>query len=177
MHIKDSIIHLDRMANQFLIRPILPTDKDFLKIGLKELSSESRHQRFHIGKTEFSEKELKYLTEVDMVKHIAFVTCLQTTPMALPAGVIRGIRSDSDNCKLEIAITIIDQYQHRGLGMALMTHLKQFAVNLGYTHFIGDLHNTNEKMLHLLHKFEAQGLKLTLTHVGDGFLYFELCLK
>lgn len=174
---KDSIIHLDHQANRFLIRPILPSDKVYLILGLKELSSESRHQRFHIGKTEFSDKELKYLTEVDMQNHIAFVTCLLTTPNDLPAGVIRGIRSEKHPSKLEIAVTIIDQYQHRGLGMALMNHLQQYASLLGYTHFIGDLHNTNEKMLKLLHKFEARGLNLVITHVGDGFLYFELCLK
>lgn len=177
MLFNETAIHLDRQGNRFLIRPILPSDKALLVLGLKELSSESRHQRFHIGKTELSDKELAYLTEVDMQNHIAFVTCLQTTPNDLPAGVIRGIRSESDVHKLEIAITIIDHYQHRGLGKALMTHLGQFALQLGYTHFIGDLHNTNEKMLKLLHQFAAQGLKLDLTHVGDGFLYFELCLK
>jgi GNAT superfamily N-acetyltransferase len=172
-----SAIHTDRKGNHFLIRPIVPSDKEYLKIGLKELSTESRHQRFHLGKTEFSENELKYLTEVDMNNHIAFVTSLQSSPQDLPAGVIRGIRSQNDPTKLEIAVTIIDQYQHRGLGHALMGHLKEYALPHGFTHFIGDLHNTNEKMLHLLQKYTFKDQDLLITHVGDGFLYFELCLK
>ncbi len=172
-----SAIHTDRNGNQFLIRPIMASDKEYLKIGLKELSTESRHQRFHLGKTEFSEKELKYLTEVDMINHIAFVTCLKTNPKDLPAGVIRGIRSQKDPTKLEIAVTIIDHYQQRGLGHALMSHLKEYALSHNYTHFIGDLHNTNEKMLRLLQKYTVKDQDLYITHVGDGFLYFELCLN
>lgn len=175
-HINETT-HMDREGNSFLIRPITPSDKDYLKIGLKEMTPESRRQRFQSGKNDFSEKELKYLTEVDMHDHIAFVACIKKEPHDLPAGVIRGIKDKNQPLKLEIAITIIDHYQGRGLGLAMMNKLESYAKNHGYTHFFGDLHNSNDKMVKLLQKFSKNHQDFVLTHVGEGFLYFEVRLK
>jgi acetyltransferase len=164
----------DRTGQIFFIRPITPEDKSYLRIGLKEMSMESRRQRFQSGKSDFNEAELKFLTEVDHINHTAFVVYTKQSGIEVPAGVIRGVRDNNRSFKLEIAVTIIDHFQHRGLGLKLFEILRNWAIKNNYTHFVGDLHNSNEKMLKLLQKFDNNHQKLLVTHVGDGFLYFEL---
>ncbi len=169
------IKYFDKKQNLFLIREILPSDKEYLRLGLKEMSPESKRQRFQSGKSDFSEKELKFLTEIDYVNHMCFVAYLSLENENTPAGIIRGIRDPHQPNKLEVAVTIIDQFQGRGLGLKLMSELKTWALKNKITHFVGDLHNSNTKMMGLLKKF-TQDKNMTTAHVGDGFLYFEIKL-
>ena len=175
------IEYFDKDNNLFHLRPIEPTDKVHLKLGLKELSLESRRQRFQSGKSDFNEKELKYLTEVDQKSHIAFMVFFienkNNQIIELPAGVIRGYQNAKNLEKLEIAITIVDHYQHRGLASLLIETMAKWAINLNYTHFYGDLHSSNLKMIGLLQKFSKNRSKLIVNHKGDGFLAFEVPLK
>ncbi len=56
-----------------LVRPITPEDKPLLSAGLRMLSPETAMRRFLSPKTSFSAAELRYLTEVDQVDHVALV--------------------------------------------------------------------------------------------------------
>lgn len=172
-----NIIFKDIGDNTYFIRPIQAEDKSFLASGLKEMSIESRRQRFQSGKNAFSEEELKYLTEVDQITHMAFVISMKNNNQDLPVGVIRGIQESNRPNMLEVAITILDQYQHRGIGKKLMEVMSDWAIQNNFTHFTGDLHNSNEKMVRLLEKFSKSRGGMTATHVGNGFLYFEISLK
>lgn len=167
----------DKFGDHFLIRPVTPADKEYFKLGFKEMSAESIRQRFQSAKTGFTDKELKYFTEIDQVNHMAFGASFIEGDRLLPAAVIRGIRDSHRPNKLEIAITVIDHYQRRGLAIKLMKIMEEWAIKNGYEYFIGDLHNSNDKMIKLLEKFSAGRANLLVTHVGDGFLYFEVPLK
>jgi GNAT superfamily N-acetyltransferase len=170
-------IYLDKAGNKFIIRPISPLDKMYLSEGLSEMSVESRRQRFHLGKKEFSDSELKYLTEIDQVTHSAFITYIHDPIKEHPAGVIRGVQDSHDKNKLEIAITIVDSYQQHGLGSKLMEVLASRAIINNYTHFIGEFHTSNNKMQKLLENFSKHRSGLILKHVGEGFITFEVSLK
>ena len=54
-----------RDGSQVLVRPIKPDDKQALVEGLDRLSSESRYRWFLRPVTRLSERELRYLTEID----------------------------------------------------------------------------------------------------------------
>jgi acyl-CoA reductase-like NAD-dependent aldehyde dehydrogenase len=66
---------LDR-GERVLIRPIEPGDKEKLVNGLRQLSEDSTPRRFLAAKPRFTTAELRYLTEVDGVNHIALVAVL-----------------------------------------------------------------------------------------------------
>jgi hypothetical protein len=53
------------------IRPIEPGDKARLAEGLRRLSQETIRRRFLAAKPRFTSAELRYLTEIDGVDHIA----------------------------------------------------------------------------------------------------------
>ena len=58
---------------ELLIRRIAPADKDALVAGLGRLSERSVYQRFLSPKPRLTASELRYLTEVDFVDHVALV--------------------------------------------------------------------------------------------------------
>ena len=59
-------------SSSVLLRPISSTDKARLKNGLKLVSAESRYLRFFAAISQLSEAQLRYLTEVDQVNHVAW---------------------------------------------------------------------------------------------------------
>ena len=161
----------------FEIRQILPEDKIPLQVGLQMLSPESIRHRFFASKNEFNDNELKYLTEVDQINHLAFVAVHHQDSKLLPAGVIRAIKNIQRSTHAEIGITIVDRYQGMGLGMRLLNTISQQAQQVGITHFYGDYHASNLKMAKLLEKVAKTRSPLLLKHTGEGFIYFEAPLK
>lgn len=161
----------------FEIRPISPDDKIPMRVGLHMLSPESIRQRFFANKKDFTEEELKFLTEVDQVNHLAYVAVHHKDGQLLPAGVIRAIKDSERPTFAEIGITIVDCYQGHGLGTKLMDEIAKRALAVGFTHFYGDFHTSNQKMSKLLDSFSKAHAPLHLKHKGDGFIYFEAPLK
>ena len=167
------------IADEFKIRAILPEDKEGLKEGLALLSAESRRQRFFSSRKDFTEKELTFFTEVDQINHLALVAINKGAGPS-PAGTIRCIRDNTRPEYAELAITIVDIFQGRGLGTELMEQLAKAAQLQNIKFFYGDFHTSNIRMLKLLEKYRVKhqipAEKFHLTHKSDGFLYFEMAL-
>lgn len=163
--------------NFFEIRQILPEDKIPMQVGLQMLSPESIRQRFFANKKEFTEMELKFLTEVDQTNHLAYVAVHHLDGNLRPAGVIRAIKNAARPTFAEIGITIVDCYQGMGLGTKLFDEICDRALVVGITHIYGDYHTSNLKMTKLLEKFSKKRAPMFLKHTGDGFIYFEAPLK
>lgn len=96
------------------LRPIMPDDRPLLAEGLSQMSVESRFARFGTGVAHLTDSELDYLTVVDQMNHVAWGATIGGSP----AGVGRYIRLPEEACA-EIAVTIVDEYQGRGLGRLL----------------------------------------------------------
>ena len=122
------------------IRPICTADKPLLTDGLQRLSPESSRRRFLSQKTKFSADELRYLTEVDGVDHVAFVAVLADQPQTL-VGVGRWVRLAEDPEVAEVAITIGDEAQGQGLGTLLGMMLADSARANGVERFVATMHS------------------------------------
>jgi GNAT superfamily N-acetyltransferase len=109
-----------------IVRPIRPGDKDLLADGLARLSDDSRHKRFLSPKPRFTDAELRYLTEVDGIDHVAYVALRGDAPMEL-VGVARLVRDKDDPARAEIAVTVGDCWQRRGIGRMLGDRLAMAA--------------------------------------------------
>lgn len=170
------------LLNDFEIRPILPDDKEGLKRGLAMLSAESKRQRFFSSRKDFTEKELAFFTEVDQHNHIAFVAVSKKEDGPQPAGSIRCVRDLLHGRPdfAELAVTIVDCYQGKGLGKSLLETLAQKALEEGIHYLYGDFHASNVKVQRLLegycvrHHLPPQSFRLE--RQADGFLYFEMAL-
>jgi GNAT superfamily N-acetyltransferase len=100
------------------LRPIHPDDRGLLAEGLSLMSIESRFARFGVGVDHLTPSELDYLTKVDQVGHVAWGAAIDNEP----AGVGRYIRFSDPICA-DVAVTVVDRFQGRGLGRVLFEAL------------------------------------------------------
>jgi RimJ/RimL family protein N-acetyltransferase len=121
-------------GTEVLIRPIRPEDKALLARGMAALSPRSARLRFLAPKNHLTVAELRYLTEVDHVDHVALVAVLADDP-AVMAGVGRWVRDAEHPDRAEVAVVVGDCYQGQGLGTTLGIALADAARALGVGRF------------------------------------------
>ncbi len=141
------LVHRLANGDQVLIRAIAPEDKWRLQEGLKALSLETVRRRFLSAKPSFSSAELRYLTEVDGVNHIALVAISVATRQLV--AVARAVRLPGEDVA-EWAIVVGDDYQRLGLGTRLMQALADAAVEVGIHRFSALVAGENRAVLRLL---------------------------
>jgi len=147
------------------IRPIRPDDKGLLSDGLRRLSDQSVQRRFLTPKRSFSSTELRYLTEIDAVDHVALIAM---DPNDLAPGLIavgRFVRLAEDPEAAEIAIVVSDDWQGRGLGSLLGGHLTHAARNRGIKRFTATMAADNRPAHRLMAKLTSH---LEQRHAGGG---------
>jgi hypothetical protein len=110
-----------------MIWPLLPTDAEMLRDGFRRLSPDSRQRRFLTMLGELDDAMIERLVgSVDGVHHIALL--LIVLPMEGeegPAGVAHLLQYPGDPATADIAVTIMDDWQRRGVGTALVSALLQ----------------------------------------------------
>jgi RimJ/RimL family protein N-acetyltransferase len=122
-----------REGSEVLIRPVQGTDAGLLADGFARFSARSRQMRFLTVKTELSPAELRYFTQIDHHDHEALgaVDCANGRGV----GVARYVRSTGDSQAPEIAVTVVDEWQGRGLGTELVAQLSERAREEGIRRF------------------------------------------
>jgi GNAT superfamily N-acetyltransferase len=132
------------------MRPISPADKAALESAFERLSPESRYRRFLSQTPRLSARELAYLTEVDHRRHEAVIAFDVATGQAV--GTARYVRDSYDQRIAEPAVTVVDEWQGRGLGRALLERLVSHARAQGVQEFRATVLADNEPMLQLLRR-------------------------
>jgi RimJ/RimL family protein N-acetyltransferase len=160
-----------RDGSKVWIGPVQPSDAARLAEGFALLSDESRRLRFLGSKAQLTAAEVRYLTEVDHHDHEALVAVAEPTGRGL--GVARYIRDPRDPQAAELAITVIDEWQCRGLGTALLQRLIGRAGQEGIRRFTATVAAENTAVEDLLH---AAGAALRVTHRGSGVVEYEITL-
>ena len=103
-----------------LVRPLVAADRAELAAGYRKLSSRSRHTRFFAPPEELDEDDLDYLTLLDYDDHYALAAFALDAPGRPGIGVARYVRERDCPSHAEVAVTVLDGYQRRGLGTLLM---------------------------------------------------------
>jgi RimJ/RimL family protein N-acetyltransferase len=150
---------------QILIRPIRADDKRFLEDGLRHLSPESVHRRFLSPKRSFSRAELRYLTEVDGRDHVALVAEYPGEPVRRLIAVGRFVRLRHDREAADVAITVCDDWQRRGVGTIFAEQLAAEARRLGIRRFTATIASDNVPAHKLLRRLTEE---LQEHHTGAG---------
>jgi len=122
-----------RDGSEVLIRQVRSADAPLLADGFARLSAASRQMRFLGVKKELSAAELRYLTDVDHHDHEALVALDRADGHGV--GIARYVRDADDPQGAEIAVTIVDDWQRRGLGTELMARLSDRARQEGIRRF------------------------------------------
>jgi GNAT superfamily N-acetyltransferase len=136
-----------RDETMVLVRPVEPGDKDLIRAGFDRLSDESRYRRFLTPMLELGQPMLRYLTEVDHHDHDAMVAVDPDSGEGV--GIARFVRTGTSN-NAEVAVTVVDDWQGRGLGTILLELLAERAREQGIETFSALTLTTNTEMLSLL---------------------------
>jgi len=159
-----------RDGSTVLIRQVQPTDAPLLAEGFTRLSAHSRQLRFLRSKDDLSAAELRYFTDVDHHDHEALGALDHTDGRGV--GIARYIRDAADPQAAEIAITIVDDWQGRGLSTELLAQLSERARSEGIRRFTALVSADNDKVIRLLRN--AGG---TLVSRGRGTADYEIMLS
>jgi hypothetical protein len=102
-----------RDGRRVRVRPISPGDKGRMVDALLAMSARSRYLRFHEDRTAFTDAELRYLTELDYCRHVAWGALAPDEPGQPAVAVARFIR-EADEDAAEFSITVVDAWQGVG---------------------------------------------------------------
>ena len=134
------------------VRAIRPEDRDTLRAEFLKLSKATVRDRFFSIKLDLTPAELSYFTEVDFDRHVALVAELETAAGLQPVAVGRMVRMSDQPDHAEVAITVTDAMQGKGIGKIMLARLIDCARQLGVRHVDASVLADNERMLNLIRK-------------------------
>ena len=145
-----------RDGTELMLRPVLPGDTQRVAHGHVIFSPETLYRRFLSVRTP-TETVLTYLFEVDYVDHFVWVvTDGEDGPVVADA---RFVRDQDDPTIAEIAFTVADAYQGRGIGTVLFAALVVAARVDGVTKFHARVLSDNLPARALLNRLDAPWIR------------------
>ncbi len=136
------------------LRALRPSDKPLLAQLFARLSPQTIHYRVFGQQGPLTDKQLAYLTELDFATHVGLAaTVLAPDGVERIVGVGRYIRVDAHGAlvatapRAEVAFTVEDGYQGRGIGTLLLEHLAEIAHSDGVEQIEADVLADNARML------------------------------
>lgn len=146
-----------RDGTPILLRLGTPADREALVAGFARLSPESRTSRFFTGMPKLSPLFLDRLLDVEPDRHVAVAAIDLSRPpedgdsdRGYGIGVARYFVSADDPTRAEMAVAVIDEYHHRGVGRLLLDALIGEATKNGITTFTATVLSSNTRMLRML---------------------------
>jgi len=156
-------------GSKVLIRQVQRADAPLLADGFTRLSARSRQMRFLTRKKELTPAELRYFTDIDHHDHEALGALDHAGGRGV--GIARYVRDADDPHAAEIAVTVVDDWQGRGLGTELLTQLTGRARSEGIRRFTALVSADNAAMAALLRNMNAE-----LAGRGPGTAEYQIAL-
>lgn len=137
-----------RSGDAVLVRQVQADDAPLLARAYENLGEQSRYRRFFTVMPELPEATLKAAAEVDHVDHEALVAIPLLSGEIV--GECRFIRRPDDPRAADLGVTVVDAWQGRGLGSALLARLSERALEVGIEYFTAEVLAENRSVLALL---------------------------
>jgi nucleotide-binding universal stress UspA family protein/RimJ/RimL family protein N-acetyltransferase len=150
-----------------VVRPIAPDDRDLILAAFDRLSPESRYRRFFTNVGSLSDRDLDYLTDVDHHRHEALLALDEGGREGI--GVARFILTDE--AQAELAVTVVDDWQGRGVGGLLLDALADRAREEGIRRFTATVLTDNDQARALISRL---GVTRRTFQAGETLLEIEL---
>lgn len=149
------------------VRPVLPSDADELQRFHSTLSERTRYLRYFGSHNVLGDSELKRMTHIDYVNRMAFVALLGSEIIGM--AVYEG---QEGSPIAEVAFTISDDHQGRGLGSIFLEHLAGAAAESGIRRFEAEVLSENRQMIQV---FRRAGYDVSRSFDGSAIhLEFDI---
>ena len=116
---------------------------------------------------------MRYFTHVDHHDHEAIGAMAPSDQRGV--GLARYIRDTEEPEVAEIAVTVADDWQGRGLGTELLRRIMERAGEEGVRRFTALVEADNDTMIHVLHELGGE-VRETETESGGGAVAYEITL-
>jgi GNAT superfamily N-acetyltransferase len=136
-----------RDGSHVRIRQARPGERELLLRGFQRLSPESRYRRFLTPMPRLSDSTVRHLTDIDHRDHEAVIALDESGTEAL--GIARYVRDAERRDAAEVAVTVVDEWQGRGLGTLLLDALVALAREDGIHTFTAWMLESNAEMMDL----------------------------
>ena len=137
-----------RSGDIVLVRPVRADDAPALARAYANLGEQSRYRRFFTLIPELPASTLAKATDVDHTDHEALVAVpLRSAEIV---GECRFIRSAEHRDTADLAVTVVDAWQRRGVASALLDRLSERAVEVGIEFFTAEVLAENRAVLAML---------------------------
>jgi RimJ/RimL family protein N-acetyltransferase len=143
------------------VRPARMSDETELQRMLYRLSDESVYRRFFGWKRAHPHEEMQNMVDLDYENAMGLVV---TEPESNEIVALCRYDVDPATRLAEIAFTVRDDWQHRGVGTLLLRRMADIARARGLAGFSAEVLSSNAAMLAVFHK---SGLKISST-LRDG---------
>ncbi len=157
-------------GSRIFLREVRPSDRGAIAAGFERLGPGSRYRRFFTAMNRLSESDLKYLTEVDHHDHEAV---LAFDAGGGPVGVARYVRVDPPE-EAEVAVAVIDDWQGRGAGTALVERLVKRARENGIERFVATVLSENDDAIDLFRSLSPSDPRPRQVEPGQLELVIDL---
>lgn len=128
-----------------LVRPMSAGEEATVHAVFDGMSPASRRMRFLTGVSRLSTAMVRLLTAVDHERHGAWVAEADGSPVAIA----RWVRL-SDPTEADVSLAVVDAWQGRGLGRALLELIGVAAAEAGVSAFVWSADGENRRVLRLL---------------------------
>jgi GNAT superfamily N-acetyltransferase len=129
---ESDIQNLEISGRTVTIRPISCADVEMEQEFVRRLSPDAKRKRFLGAVRELSADEARRFCDVDGHRSMAFVATVEENGRQRQIGVSSYAPAAEDSAR-EMAVTVADDWQHRGLGTrlaeALIRHARQHGVS------------------------------------------------
>jgi acetyltransferase len=148
-----------RDGSRVLIRPVHPQDLELAREFVRELSPESRYNRFHQPLNELTPQMARWATHVDYERHMALIAVVYREGRELEIGAARYVVREDDAETAEFAIAVADRWHRQGVAERLLRGLIAVAARRGLRWLEGDVLASNRGMRGLARKLGFQSRK------------------
>ena len=150
--------HLTVAGELVTIRPIRAADALMESDFVRRLSPLTKHYRFLGGVKELTPAQAKSFCEVDGRHSMAFVATVNENGLETEIGVGRYAPNSKADVR-EMAVTISDGWQHKGLGKCLVLQLMASARDYGVKRLYSLELVDNSEMRELAHELGMSAAK------------------
>ena len=157
--LKKSFYYPLRDGQVVWFKPLERSDREKVIEGFHRLSEQSVYNRFFGYLKELSDEQLDKLLDTNSYDHVAWGAFDFKGDEPFGIGVGRFWRSAERPNEAELALTVIDEYQGKGVGTVLLCILFCIAGKIGIDTFTGIILAENRN---LVRRFSDLGAKLTL---------------
>lgn len=156
-------------GTQVTVRPVHPTDEARVRELFYTVTQETLYRRFMSWIKRVSHKQVQEFVFVD---HRDEVSIVATVPEADGDMIIAmgGYYLDATTNRAEVAFTVLDEWQGRGIGTFLLKHLVTIARRHGIAGFTAETLSENKAMQAIFHH---SGLKVR-SQLRQGIYEFHM---